>query len=226
MRETGGMIPEKQVLERTRKLIQEGRALLAQKIPPPDWLMAADSVPDEPYTKWRTQIRALHASTFGASTVYAQNVENVKQTGYAHEVEEVLGCLSAFAEDLEAGYLRHYKDLVVAEVFSDFLEMAEHLLTGHYFQPAASLIGAVLEDDLRRRCDARGLTYDRKRDGLDALSKKLVTAGEFNALMKKKIDTWAKIRNDADHGNFAEFREEDVAEMLTGVTGFCGSASP
>ncbi len=42
-------------------------------------------------------------------------------------VESGLGALKALKEDIEKGYLTRYRTLVNADVFSDFLAMAEHL---------------------------------------------------------------------------------------------------
>jgi hypothetical protein len=47
--------------------------------------------------------------------------------------------------------------LVSAEVFNDFLDMSAHLLDNGYYQAAGSLVGAVLEDSLRRVAVARSM---------------------------------------------------------------------
>ena len=39
-----------------------------------------------------------------------------------------IGILKALKEDLELGFLTRIKDLVLAEVFTDFLDIASHLL--------------------------------------------------------------------------------------------------
>jgi hypothetical protein len=41
---------------------------------------------------------------------------------------------------------------VAAEVFTDFIEMAEHLLEQGYKDPAAVVAGSVLEEHLRQLC--------------------------------------------------------------------------
>lgn len=215
------MTPDANLLERAQRLVSDGHALIATTIE--NEATGTEYVDDQRNAKWRTQVRALLISVVGEDSSYTKALDQVDVHPSPYDVREALGCLIAFTEDLEAGHLRKYRDLVVAEVFSDFLEMAEHLLANHYFHPAASLIGAVLEDDLRRRCDVQRITYDRRRDGLDALSQKLVTAGCMSALTKKRVAVWGRIRNDADHGNFDEFTEPDVVDMLKGVTDFCAS---
>lgn len=56
-----------------------------------------------------------------------------------------------------------------------------------------------------------------KGDGLDSLNQNIAGAGVFNASTRSQIDAWRHIRNAADHGNFAEYNEEDVRRMVDGV---------
>ena len=53
--------------------------------------------------------------------------------------------------------LVNFRSLVQAEVFADFLDMAEHLLGETYKDAAAVLLGAVLEDSLRKIAGAKGV---------------------------------------------------------------------
>ena len=127
-----------------------------------------------------------------------------------------MGVLRAASEDLVNGYLFDTRSLIEAEVFSDFLEIAQHLLDSGYKDPAASLAGAVLEDGLRRVCSAASVPF-KKSDGLDALNTALAKAGAYNRLVQSRVDTWRHIRNAADHGNFAEYGADDVRDMIAGV---------
>jgi hypothetical protein len=54
--------------------------------------------------------------------------------------------LRSVREDVEDGYLTDIRTLISAEVFTDFLEMAEHLDDNGYKDPTAYSTGAVLED--------------------------------------------------------------------------------
>ena len=53
--------------------------------------------------------------------------------------------------------LSNFMSLAQAEVFADFLDMAEHLLGEGYKDAAAVILGAVLEDTLRKLADAYGV---------------------------------------------------------------------
>ncbi len=48
--------------------------------------------------------------------------------------------------DLENGLLDDIQKLLQADIFANFLEMSEHLLKEGYKDPAAVIIGSVLED--------------------------------------------------------------------------------
>lgn len=72
-------------------------------------------------------------------------------------------------EDVELGHLARVRALITADVFSDFLEMADHLLDAGYKDPAASLVGAVLENGLRTVATDHHITV-KTRDDLGSLT--------------------------------------------------------
>ncbi len=65
--------------------------------------------------------------------------------------------LKALRRDCQEGFLTNIQGLVRAEVFADFLEMAEYLLGQGDKDAAAVLVGGVLEEALRGACYSRGL---------------------------------------------------------------------
>lgn len=109
--------------------------------------------------------------------------------------------------------------LVSAEIFTDFVEMTEHLLEQGYKDPAASLVGAVLEDGLRKISAKNAVTVKAKED-ISSLNKKLADAQVYNRLRQKKLQVWNDVRNNADHGKFSEYSKDDVKEMIKGVSDF------
>ena len=97
--------------------------------------------------------------------------------------------------------------------------MAEHLLNNGYKDPAASLVGAVLEDGLRRICTTNGIAV-KAREDISSLNQKLAQKQVYNPLQQKQIQVWNDIRNNADHGHFDEYKADDVKSMLGGVNKF------
>jgi hypothetical protein len=139
--------------------------------------------------------------------------------GYCDHVNAGLGILRALREDITERYLRKLVSLAQAEVFTDFLDMAQHLVSQGYKDPSDSLGSAVLEDGLRKIAEKNCVTV-KSRDDLNSLNHRCADAGLYNRLMQKRIQVWNDIRNNADHGHFGEYSANDVEEMITGVQGF------
>jgi hypothetical protein len=130
--------------------------------------------------------------------------------------QDLWGILNGLYKDLEAGLLIDIRTIVEAEVFSDLLEMAEHLLENGYKDPSAMLIGAVLEDGLRRIARKHHIVV-KDDDNISSLNQKLYQKQVFNKLSFDQIRVWSGIRNSAAHGKFDEYPIEDVRLMLEGV---------
>ena len=120
-----------------------------------------------------------------------------------------------------------FKDLITAELFTDFLEMAEHLLEHRYKDAAAVIIGSTLENHLRQLCGANSIDINRKNNRgrlvpkkADLLNSELATKGVYNRLDSKSVTAWLDLRNNAAHGNYEEYSHEQVSLMLSGVRNF------
>ena len=76
--------------------------------------------------------------------------------------------------------------MIEAEVFDDFLEQAEHLLSQGYFTASTVIAGSVLEDNLRKFCVKNGISLSAKPK-LDTMNADLAKAGVYNLLKQKQI---------------------------------------
>jgi hypothetical protein len=138
-------------------------------------------------------------------------------------IRELAGVLHALRADYEAGYLRSVEELIHADVFADFLEMATHLLDSGYKDPAAVITGSVLEEHLRKLADRQGVpTADasgrpRKADTLNA---DLVKQGAYNKLQQKAVTAWLGLRNDAAHGQYENYDQRQVESLVRDVRDF------
>jgi hypothetical protein len=130
-----------------------------------------------------------------------------------------LELLRRLNSDVQNGYLRKINNIISAEVFGDFLEMAQHLLDEGYKDPAASLTGAVLEDGLRRIARNNDITVT-ERDDLTSLRDKCMGKKVFNNLVRQQITSWTTLRNAADHGKFTEYNAQQVGSMIPDVRSF------
>ncbi|MDE3058144.1 MAG: DUF4145 domain-containing protein [Bacteroidota bacterium] len=119
------------------------------------------------------------------------------------------GILSAALVDYMQGFLADNKLLVSAEVFADFLSQAEVLLENDYKDAAAVVVRSVLEDGLRRLCEASKLETDRS-DGVFKLAEKLARANVLTKIEFKEIEAKKEVGNDAAHGHFDAYTKADV----------------
>lgn len=169
---------------------------------------------------------------YGSDSHYENNLQQVLATdmfsmmhsNYHRHISELVGILKGIQHEIKSGLLTNIRRLLQAEIFADFLEMAEHLLNEGYKDAAAVLLGGVLEDSLRKLADSlkvSSVSPSGKPLTIDPLNVALVKTGLYNALIQKQITTWANLRNDAAHGHFSKYDGEQVRQMLLFVQKFC-----
>lgn len=134
-------------------------------------------------------------------------------------IKRGVAVLKAAKDDYENGYLFNVRELVEAEVFDDFLEQAQQLFDKGYYQPAAVVAGAVLEDGLKKLCAKNGIVLAPKAT-MNPANDELAKQGTYNSLTQKKIMALADLRNKAAHGQWSEFTKKDVEEMIKNVRSF------
>lgn len=181
--------------------------------------VAPDRVNSAIFHEWKNNSQNFISMVCGENSSYYKNfVEEVKGA-FPSEVDHGTGILKALKEDLELGYLTRVRDLVSAEIFTDFIEMAQHLLENSYKDSAASLVGAVLENGLRQVAQKHTIGI-KSGDDIGSLNTKLADKEIYNRLLQKQIQAWKAIRDSADHGKFGDYKTEDVKAMLEGVQRF------
>lgn len=170
--------------------------------------------------QWGTSCLNLLHRVFGSDSVHYKNFKVLFPNFHDYSpITQALGVLRAAKDDYEHGFLFDTRLLIEAEVFDDFLEQAEYLLNSGYFQPAAVVIGSVLEDSLRKLCARHEIPLSAKPK-LDTVNANLAKQGVYNTLMQKRITALADIRNKAAHGEWDEFTKADVEDMLRSVCQF------
>ena len=106
------------------------------------------------------------------------------------------------------------------------MEMAEYFLSEGYKDPAAVIIGGVLEEHLRQLCQKNSIPITNTKGGkavpvkANQLNQDLVKAGQYNKLEMKNVIAWLDLRNKAAHGEYDKYDESQVKGMLQGVMGF------
>jgi hypothetical protein len=162
-------------------------------------------------------------------SVYANSVQRYEPSLAASylqmcsAVEQVRGMLGALRSDYESGYLESVVELVHADIFADFLEMADYLLQQGYKDPAAVVGGSVLEAHLRKLCDKHGIPVikpDGSPKAANTLNSELAGANVYSKLDLKSVTAWQDLRNQAAHGKYTEYTMGQVTVMLQWVRDF------
>jgi len=149
---------------------------------------------------------------------------NFMHSNNYENVANIVGILKGVQHEIENGLLTSLRSLIQAEIFSDFLEMAEYLLGEGYKDASAVLLGAVLEDSLRKIADSNGIdTFNAKGKPLsiEPLNASLRKNEVYGPLIQKQITSWANLRNDAAHGHHDRYDHDQTKQMLLFVQKFC-----
>lgn len=207
---------EQDLCERIDALLRKGNQVLSTHKPNPSNVIGFPTLGHGIFVEWQTQSLAFLSRILPKDHPYIEQFRSEVKQGFSSSVEAGLGILRALREDIVGGHLRTFSALVQADVFTDFLDMAQHLLESGYKDAAALLTGAVLEAGLRRIAMARNSTV-KSKDDMGSLNQRCADAGIYSRLTQKKIQVWNDIRNNAAHGHFNQYSPEDVTAMLAGV---------
>ena len=188
--------------------------------------IAGSYVNEELFHAFRSASLSFLSMTFGKDHTHYDEFNSQVTDSTPHYAKIGRGILSAAREELAGGWLTTTKGLVSAEIFSDFLEMAQHLLDEGYKDPAAVMAGSVLEEHLRQLCQKHGISTEITKQGrpqpkkADALNAELVKKKVYNQLDQKQVTTWLDFRNKAAHGKYQEYKKEQVSLMLQSLSDF------
>lgn len=152
-----------------------------------------------------------------------ETLERLGDPVSSHHLPHIAGILQALRTAHENGYLVLVSELIHAEIFDDFLEMAEYLLSGSYKDAAAVIVGSVLEEHLRKLSAKHGIDCKEangKPKKADSLNSDLAGQTVYSKLDQKSVTAWLAVRNNAAHGNYSAYQKEQVEMMLQGVRNF------
>lgn len=176
--------------------------------------------------EFRSSTLSFIRNCFGESHPFYSELFNVpinsKIIHYDEAVRE-FAILSAAKQEINGSWLFTVKGLVSAEIFSDFLEMAIHLLDEGYKDAAAVIIGGVLEDTMRKLAELNNIEITNEKGKsltIEPLNVELTKKGVYSPLIKQQITTWGIIRNNAAHAQYDKYDVKEVKQMLVFVQTF------
>lgn len=168
-------------------------------------------------------IAATHRIT-GTNSTYSQEIERIIKRDpdlYLH-TSPILGVAHALREDITGGYMQNLEELVHADIFADFLEMAQHLCDNNYKDASAVLAGSTLESHLKKLAIKNAIPIDivGKPVKADKLNSDLTKANVYTILDQKNITAWLDLRNKAAHGNYTEYNVDQVKLLIASIRDF------
>lgn len=209
-------------------LVSQASALL-QNVSRRDSQIDGDKVAE--VAAWVTRLGQVIRKLYGPNSQHFANYNAALETrnfyilhsNHYEYLAQLAGIATAIAHDLEYGLLADLRGLVQAEVFSDFLEMGEHLLNEGYKDASAVIIGSVLEDGLRNLAISNQIPIYKENGkplSLEPLNTELAKNDIYSKLTQKQVTSWGHIRNKAAHGEFDEYTSDQVQMMLLFVQSF------
>ncbi|MBA5246469.1 hypothetical protein H1R16_10750 [Marnyiella aurantia] len=183
-------------------------------------------IKDGSFVGFKTLSLSFIKNLYGENHLYFKEFEEAANGTYKFNVDESLSILSSIKFEIENGWLYNLKQLVTAELFSDFLEMSKYLLEEGYKDAAAVMIGSTLEEQLRQLSINNSIEISSIRDGKEIpkkanlLNAELYKANIYNSLTNKSITSWLDLRNNAAHGHYNVYSRDEVNLMYQGVVNF------
>ena len=161
----------------------------------------------------------------GLYSIYSRRVMEIEKSNNHpwNHVAGQIGVAQGLLYDIQNGYLKSLEEIIHGDVFSDFLEMASHLVSQGYRDAAAVMAGSTLEIHLRKLCDKNDIETTKpngepKKNNL--LNQELAKAGVYTKLEHKNVTASLGLRNHAAHGEYGEYNKEQVRNLIDGVRGF------
>lgn len=212
------------LIRRVDELIAHGKRVLSTKFREDgyglEWVNSGDMV------GYRSACLSFIERVYGTNHPHYKEFDVNTISAYPHFVDAGIAILQTIKSEIEGGWLFSLKGLITAELFADFLEMAEHLLEQGYKDPAAVMAGSVLEEHIRQLCSKNGIDITEDKGGkqvpkkADRLNAELANANVYTKLDQKLITAWLDLRNKAAHGKYDEYNDVQVNTFLSGITEF------
>ncbi|HEX7290957.1 MAG TPA: hypothetical protein VF250_07505 [Conexibacter sp.] len=137
--------------------------------------------------------------------------------------EHLCAIVDALRADYRAGALVEVQELVHADLFSDFIEMALELSEKGFVGPAAVVAGSVLEEHLRKLAGKHGVDLieaNGRAKSVEVLGVDLRKAQAITEVQRKSVTAWYAQRTEAAHGRADALTPSEVERMIDGVRDF------
>jgi len=213
-------LKQKRYAERINELIAEGENLANNpQLSKEGYKIIGDNAKR---IEWLSKVENIIETTFGKNSSQFRRNEELS-SGKTHlptQIKKIVGLLKAGLSDLEGGYLVSQEFLIAGEIFADVLEQAKYFHSLKHKDVAAMLCRTVLEDGLKRMARKANLN---DKPSPAKLNDKLFKKGLYKEHLLRSISAWIKIGNSAAHGDFDDYDDNHVKNMLEGIEHFLES---
>jgi hypothetical protein len=185
--------------------------------------LSGGTVTTDAFSEFIAGSRAAIARIAGNNSPYMAEFEAARSKSHiSSQAIRIAGIVRQLKQDLSDGYLSSARELLHAETFADFLEMADHLLSEGYKDAAAVIAGSSLEVHLRNLAAKHNLAVELngKAKKADRVNSDLASAGAYSQLDQKNVTAWLDLRNKAAHGHYGEYGREQVSFLLSQIRDF------
>jgi hypothetical protein len=161
-----------------------------------------------------------------SSSQYSQDIRRIldKEPELHVHTSSIIGIVQALRDDIKAGYIQSLSELIHADIFADFLEMAQHLVDNGYKDASAVIAGSTLESHLRKLCNKNNLSIEEmQKDGssrplkADSMNTELAKNNIYSKLDQKNVTAWLDLRNKAAHGQYNQYTNDQVKILISGI---------
>jgi hypothetical protein len=139
------------------------------------------------------------------------------------KAQQFTAIVHALRDDYALGGLTAIEEIVHADLFDDFLDMANELLSKGFIGPAAVLSGTVLEEQLRklaRKHDVSTADEKGRAKSVEALGIDLRKSDVMTEVQRKSVTAWYAQRTEGAHGHSENLSDSEVERMIDGVRDF------
>lgn len=210
------------LIKRAEELVELGNAVLATR----QKREYTESIDTGKMHGFRSAALSFIERLYGSGHSHYKEFDSSTNSYHPNHARSGISILESIRDEIGGDWLFSVRGLITAEVFSDFIEMANHLSENGYKDPAAVIAGSVLEEHLRQLCYTSGIDVEFSSKGdvkpkkADRLNSELSSADVYSKLDQKAITMWLDVRNKAAHGQFDEYNDSQVSGMISGIVEF------
>lgn len=153
----------------------------------------------------------------------AMTIVESENAAKSWKAQQLTAIVHALRDDYSFGGLTAVEEIVHADLFDDFLGMANELLAKGFVGPASVLGGSVLEEQLQKLAKKHkiGLAgQNGQPKSVETLSVDLRKAGVITEVQRKGVSAWYAQRTEGAHGRPENLDDGEVERMIDGVRDF------